>query len=276
MWRSAAEMAAVAEAAGESSADSASASSERDLAALKAGLCAVGSVPLRDGKEVVGLFEFFGPTAEPPGPARRTEVEAVGRRMGRFLRRSASVPAGLVRYKLDTRSTHISFSCAFMKFMTVHGQFRDFSGWVELEGDDPKTARAECRIKTASVDTASLDRDYHLCSPEFFDVEQYPEMFFKSTSVEARGDERFRLHGDLTIRNVSKPIRLDVRLEDREVDGSGVERATLTASTVIERMEWFLDWEQALEAGRWIVGNEVRLDLVATLVRRPGVRDQVG
>ena len=75
---------------------------------------------------------------------------------------------------------------------------------------------------------------------------------------------------------MSKPIRLDVRLEDREVDGSGVERATLTASTVIERMDWFLDWEQALEAGRWIVGNEVRLDLVATLVRRPSVRDQVG
>ena len=156
-----------------------------------------------------------------------------------------------------------------MKFMTVHGRFRDFSGWVEVEGRDLTTARAECRIRTASADTGSLDRDYHLSSPDFFAVERFPEMVFRSTAVQPLGDERFRLFGELTIRSVTRPIRLEVRLEDWEVDASGVERATLTALTVIRRLDWFLDWERALRAGRWIVGDEVKLDLVIMVVRRP-------
>ena len=182
---------------------------------------------------------------------------------------ASAAPTGLARYRVDTRASQLAFSCAFMKFMTVHGRFRDFSGWVEVEGRDLKTVRAECRIRTASVDTGSLDRDYHLCSPDFFAVERYPEMVFRSTAVQALGDERFRLFGELTIRSVTRPIRLEVRLEDWEVDASGVERATLTGLTVIRRLDWFLDWERALRAGRWIVGDEVKLDLVIIVVRRP-------
>jgi len=178
-------------------------------------------------------------------------------------------PQGRVRYRVDTRGSQLGFSCAFMKFMTVHGRFRDFSGWVEVEGRDLTTATAECRIRTASVDTGSLDRDYHLCSPDFFAVERFPDMTFRSTSIQPLGDERFRLFGELTIRDVTRPIRLEVRLEDWEVDASGVERATLTALTVINRLDWFLDWERALRVGRWIVGDEVKLDLVVTVVRRP-------
>ena len=119
------------------------------------------------------------------------------------------------------------------------------------------------------MDTGSLDRDYHLCSPDFFAVERFPEMVFRSTSVQPLGDERFRLFGELTIRDVTHPLRLEVRLEDWEVDASGVERATLTALTVIHRLDWFLDWERALRVGRWIVGDQVKLDLVITVVRRP-------
>jgi polyisoprenoid-binding protein YceI len=174
-----------------------------------------------------------------------------------------------VRYRIEGRHSRIGFSCAFMKFLTVHGHFNDFSGWVEIDNDDPKTARAECVVKTASVDTGSLDRDYHLCSKDFFAVESYPDMVFQSTGVERRGDERFRLIGDLTIRNTTRPIRLDVRLEERETDSSGNERATLTASTVISRLDWFLDWQEALEAGRWIVGEQIKLDLEIALVHRP-------
>lgn len=182
---------------------------------------------------------------------------------------AAEQVTGRNRYRVDTCATQLAFSCAFMRFMTVHGRFRDFSGWVEVEGRDLTTARAECRIRTASVDTGSLDRDHHLCSPDFFAVERFPDMVFRSSSVKALGDERFRLFGELTIREVTRPIRLEVRLEDWEVDVSGVERATLTAFTVIRRLDWFLDWERALRAGRWIVGDEVKLDLVITVVRRP-------
>jgi polyisoprenoid-binding protein YceI len=210
------------------------------------------------GRRPATVAEFLGELddARPARPARSRSAEHDER------------PAR-IRYRVDTRATQLAFSCAFMRFMTVHGRFRDFSGWVEVEGRDLETARAECRIRTASVDTGSLDRDYHLCSPDFFAVERYPDMVFRSTSVQALGDERFRLFGELTIRDVTRPIRLDVRLEDWEVDASGVERATLTAVTVIRRLDWFLDWERALRAGRWIVGDEVKLDLVVTVVRRP-------
>ena len=156
-----------------------------------------------------------------------------------------------------------------MKFLTVPGTFRDFSGWAEVDDDDPRTARAECTIKTSSVDTRSLERDYHLRSADFFSVERFPSMAFRTTTVEPLGDEHFGVFGDLTIRGVTRPIRLEVRLEDRETDSAGVERMTLSAGTVINRLDWFLDWEQALQAGRWIVGNEVRLELVISLLHRP-------
>jgi PAS domain S-box-containing protein len=268
------------------------AESARELAALRAGLQAVGAFPIHDGSKVLGVLEVFSATAGELTTTRFSKVESVARRLGRQLGRAmprrpqagpeaAQVEATLqtapvavvarqqVRYRIDARHSRLGFSCAFMKFLTVHGHFNDFGGWVELDNDDPKTARAECVVKTSSVDTGSLDRDYHLCSKEFFSVESYPDMVFTSTGVERRGDERFRLIGDLTIRNTTRPIRLDVRLEERETDSSGNERATLTASTVISRLDWFLDWQEALEAGRWIVGEQIKLDLELALVHRP-------
>ena len=240
-----------------------------EAAAVAAGVSAIGAVPVRAGREVLGVLSFFSLATEPPSAPRQAELAAVGLRLGRHL--SAASPDGhpRARFKIDIRNTHLAFSCAFMKFLTVHGSFRDFSGWVEVGGGDPRTAVAECRIRTASVDTRSLERDFHLRSKDFFAVDEYPSMTFRSSAVEPLGDEHFRVHGDLTIRDVTRAIRLEVRLEDREVDSSGVERITLSAGTVIDRLDWFLDWERALQAGRWIVGNEVRLDLVLVLVRRP-------
>jgi PAS domain S-box-containing protein len=264
------------------------AESARELAALRSGLQAIGAFPIHDGSNLLGVLEVFSATAGELTTTRFSKVESVARRLGRQLGRAAPVrvqaaperpapqPAAVavaerqnVRYRIDSRHSRIGFSCAFMKFLTVHGHFNDFSGWVELDNDDPKTARVECVVKTASVDTGSLDRDYHLCSKDFFAVESYPDMVFQGTGVERRGDERFRLIGDLTIRNTTRPIRLDVRLEDRDTDSSGSEKATLTASTVISRLDWFLDWQEALEAGRWIVGEQIKLDLEIALVHRP-------
>jgi serine/threonine-protein kinase len=267
------------------------AESARELAALRAGLQAVGAFPVTDGKTVLGVLEVFSSTAGELTSTRFSKVEQVARRLGRHLglprpggipgaqpapeeaaptpATAAAAPRPSVRYRIDTRQSRLGFSCSFMKFLTVHGHFNDFSGWVELENDDPKSARAHCVVKTASVDSGSLDRDYHLCSPDFFAVETYPEMVFESTGVERLSDERFRLIGDLTIRGTTRPIRLDVRLGERETDSAGNERVTLTASTVISRLDWFLDWQEALEAGRWIVGEQIKLDLDITLVHRP-------
>jgi PAS domain S-box-containing protein len=269
------------------------AESGRELAALRAGLQAVGAFPIHDGSNVLGVLEVFSSTAGELSTSRFSKVESAARRLGKALGRAparprevkqvpepapapAPAPAPVavaappgVRYKIDARHSRLGFSCAFMKFLTVHGHFSDFSGWVELEKGDPMTARAECAVKTTSVDTGSLDRDYHLCSDDFFAVEHYPDMLFKSTGMERRGNERYRLIGDLTIRNTTRPIRLDVRVEEKETDAAGNERAMLTASTVISRLDWFLDWQQALEAGRWIVGEQIKLDLEITLIHRP-------
>lgn len=242
----------------------------REAAALGAGLKSAGAVPVRHGREVVGVLEFFSTSASAPGAAPLSQLEAVGLRLGRYLVASPSAQPRKALYRLDARNTHLAFSCAFMKFMTVHGEFRDFIGWVEVERDDPSTARGECTVKTGSVDTRSLERDFHLCSDDFFAVKRYPDMVYRSTSVEPLDDERFRILGDLTIREVSRPLKLEVRLEDREVDALGGERLTLSGGTVINRLDWAQDWEKSLQAGRWIVGSEVRLELVLTLVRRPG------
>ena len=242
--------------------------SVRERVAYRAGLRSAGAVPIRNGQQLLGVLEFFSIMRGMPGPARLAQLEAVGLRFGRHLRNSRVSGPRKVRYKLDTRNTHLEFSCAFMKFMTVHGTFRDFSGWFEIEGEDPRTARGECIIKTASIDTRSVERDYHLCSDDFFAVERYPEMIYRTTRIESLSGERFRILGELTIREISRPTPLEMRLEDIETDASGTVRVMLTGGTVINRLDWVLDWEKALQAGRWIVGNEVRLDLVIALVRR--------
>src|ERR1700730_17806749 len=244
------------------------ADSSRELAALRGGLQAVGAFPIHDGNRVLGVLEVFNTSAGELGTTRFSKVESVARRLGRAVGRKEpprkeaptveqqAAPVAVatrqsVRYKIDTRHSRLGFSCAFMKFLTVHGHFGDFSGWVELDDGDPKSARAECTVKTARVDTGSRDRDYHLCSEDFFAVEGYPDMVFKSKEVEQRGGERFRLLGDLTIRNTTRQIRLDIRIEEKETDSAGNQRATLTASTVISRLDWFLDWQQTLGGGGW-------------------------
>lgn len=240
----------------------------RERAAFKAGFRSAGAIPIRSGQQVLGVLEFFSVASGKPGHARLAQLEAVGLRFGRHIRQSRPRGPKKVRYKLDTRNTHLEFSCAFMKFMTVHGTFRDFSGWLEIVGDDPTTATGECTIKTASIDTRSVERDYHLCSEDFFATTRYPEMRFQVAKIEPLDGERYRISGTLTIREVSRPIRLEVRLEDVDTDAYGTVRIVLTGGTVINRLDWVLDWEKALQAGRWIVGNDVRLDLVIALVRR--------
>ncbi|MFZ0217578.1 MAG: YceI family protein, partial [Candidatus Dormiibacterota bacterium] len=236
--------------------------SRRDRAAERAGLRGTGAVPIHDAGDVaLGSFEYFTFGDRPPPP--RPELEELADQLVPILRRPR--PDGgprLLRFALDRDSTVLGFSCALMKLLTVHGVFRDFSGWVEIEGEDPATVRAECVIKAASVSTGGLDRDYHLRSPDFFDVENYPDIAFRVTRVGPLGDQRFRVLGELRIRDVTRAVRLDARLEDADGDASQVRRLTLTASTVIDRLDWFLDWERALQAGRWIVGDQVRLELV--------------
>jgi PAS domain S-box-containing protein len=258
------------------------ASSGREQAALRLGMCSAGAFPLVDGSRTIGVLEFFASVPSQPSTACLNEVAGMGHQLGRIVARARerqSVRAQSdvespakperVRYRVDPHHTRLGFSCSFMKLLTVHGRFRDMRGWLEIEDDDPSSLQAECTIETASVDTGSPDRDYHLRSPDFFAVDAFPEMVFHSTRVQQRGEDRYRVFGELTIRDVTRPIVLEARLEEREREPSGAERAVVTATSLINRRDWFLDWEEALEAGRWIVGEEVRLDLEVTLISEP-------
>jgi polyisoprenoid-binding protein YceI len=150
---------------------------------------------------------------------------------------------------------------------TVKGRFAEFSGTVITDEADPTTGRVEFTINPASIDTRQSQRDAHLRSADFFDVEKFPTLTFRSSRLEAVSGDRFKLVGDLTIRGVTREVTLDVTSEGRVKDPWGGERAGFSATTRINRSEFGLTWNQALEAGGLAVGDEVKIALDVELVK---------
>jgi polyisoprenoid-binding protein YceI len=171
------------------------------------------------------------------------------------------------RYDFDPMHTRLGFSAKHLMVTTVRGHFAKFVGYVEVEDDDPLTATGEVTVETASVDTANEMRDNDLRSDHFFDAEHYPELRFVITGVEAPGGERYRVRGDLTIRDVTKPVELEAEIEGRLNDPWGNERVAVSASGQLNRTNWNMTWNQVLEAGRVVVSEQVKLELEAALVR---------
>ena len=143
----------------------------------------------------------------------------------------------------------------------VRGSFNDFEGSGRLDGSDPTRSSLRLTINTASVDTRNDDRDAHLRSADFFDVETYPTIAFTSTKIEAVGDATFRVTGDLTIKDVTKPAEFDVELTGTAVDPWGNTRLGLEATAVVNRKDWGLTWNTALEAGGVLVGDKITLEV---------------
>ncbi len=170
------------------------------------------------------------------------------------------------KFRFDAGHSNIGFSVRHMMVTNVRGRFTEYDGEIEVEGDDPTTARASVVIKTATVDTNNEQRDAHLRSADFFESDRYPEMTFVSRKVEKEGDA-YRVLGDLTIRGITNPVELTVAVEEKFVDPWGNERIGLTATGTINRTEWGLNWNQALEAGRMVVAEKVTLVIEAALVR---------
>jgi polyisoprenoid-binding protein YceI len=171
-------------------------------------------------------------------------------------------------YDVDPNHTSLGFAGKHMMVTTVRGRFKDFEGRIDVEDDDPTTAVANLTIKVASIDTGQDQRDQHLRSADFFDVERYPEMTFTSTGVESRGDNRYRVTGDLTIKDQTRPVNLDVEVEERFADPFGNERVGVTAAGKLNRKDWGLTWNQVLEAGRLLVGNDIKLEIETALIRK--------
>jgi polyisoprenoid-binding protein YceI len=164
-------------------------------------------------------------------------------------------------WQLDPAHTQIWFSVRHMMFATVKGQFTRFAGEIEIAEDDAIGLRVDVEIDAASVDTHNDQRDTHLRSADFFDVENHPKLTFVSRDVERVAGGRFRVRGDLTIRGVTREVVLDAEETGRGRDPWGAEKIGFTAETRVDRKQFGLMWNQALEAGGVLVSDEVRISI---------------
>lgn len=173
-------------------------------------------------------------------------------------------------WTIDKAHSQIEFGVKHMMFTTVKGQFRDFEATIRLDETNPNDSSVEVTIDTASLDTAVADRDNHLRSADFFDVENHPKIRFVSRRVEGasfREGETFKVIGDLTIRGQTREVELDATFEGRGKDPWGQEKAAFTAEGKIDRHDFGLTWNQALETGGVLVGRDIKLSVNAQFVR---------
>jgi polyisoprenoid-binding protein YceI len=174
------------------------------------------------------------------------------------------------RWQLDPAHTQVEFRAKHMMITTVRGRFADTSGTITVDEENPENSSVEVRIDARSIDTRVEDRDTHLRSEDFLNVEKHPEITFRSKRIEGAhaepGDE-FLVVGDLTIRGETKEVELNATYEGQGKDPWGGTRAGFTASTKIDRRDWGLTWNQALETGGILVSNDVTIELQAQAVR---------
>ncbi len=167
----------------------------------------------------------------------------------------------MTTWKIDSAHTQISFSAKHMMVTNVRGTFHDVTGTIELDENDPTRSRGDFRVAASSIDTNFGARDAHLRSPDFFDAERFPSISFVATDTERVGDDHYTVAGELTIRDVTKPMTFEVRLEGIVKGMSGARHAGLSATGKVLRDDWGLNWNVALEQGGWLVGKEIKLDI---------------
>ncbi|MGH8889251.1 MAG: YceI family protein [Acidothermaceae bacterium] len=170
-------------------------------------------------------------------------------------------------YTLDIAHTRIGFSARHAMITKVRGAFNDFDGHAHLDAADPTKSTVSVTIKAESIDTRNEQRDAHLRSNDFIDLANYPEITFTSTSVEPLGDEKYRVTGDLAIRGVTKPVSIDFEFTGSAVDPFGNTRVGFEGSTVINRKDWGVNWNAALEAGGFLVSENVTLEFEVSAIK---------
>jgi len=175
------------------------------------------------------------------------------------------VPAGT--WRVDPAHSSAAFEVKHMMIATVRGQFREFDGILEAAEDDPSNSRVQGWAKTASVDTGNEERDAHLRSPEFFDVERYPQITFASTRIEHVEGGIYRVRGDLTIKDVTRPVEMTATVEGAGEDPWGNERVGVSVRGTIDRTDFGLTWQQKLAGGGLLVGEKVQVLLDISAVR---------
>ena len=184
---------------------------------------------------------------------------------------ATAVQPGTTTWQLDPTHSSVEFSVKHMMMTTVRGRFKEVKATLTGDRDHPDDAGVEAAIDVASIDTGVADRDTHLRAADFFDSEHFPQITFRSTRVEdpprEEGD-RFRVVGDLTIRDSSMEVVLDCEYQGRGTDPWGKTRAGFSFRTEIDRREWGLKWNQAIETGGVLVANKVRIEGEVQFVRQ--------
>ncbi|MFI8259032.1 MULTISPECIES: YceI family protein [unclassified Streptomyces] len=202
--------------------------------------------------------------------------------MGLFNRRSQDTAATTVAtldvdpalaaltgdYVIDAAHSSIGFTVRHAMVTNVRGSFTDYSGTLVLDGADPARSAASIEVKIASVDTGIADRDGHLRSGDFFDAEAFPLMTFRSTGAARLGGDGYRITGELTIKDVTRPLSIDLEFNGSATDVYGNERVGFEGSAEILRSDWGLTWNAALEAGGVMVSDKVKLTFDISAIKQ--------
>jgi polyisoprenoid-binding protein YceI len=171
-------------------------------------------------------------------------------------------------WQIDSAHSGIHFSVRHLVIAKVRGQFGRWTGALAVPDGDFTKATAEVTIDATSIDTGVADRDAHLKSADFFDVENHPELTFRSRRIERSSDDRFALVGDLTIRGTTREVTLEVDSAGQTRDPWGNLRAAFSAKTSVDRKSFGLTWNQALETGGVMVGDRVEIEIEVEAVRQ--------
>lgn len=171
-------------------------------------------------------------------------------------------------YAVDAAHTRIGFRARHAMVTTVRGTFGEFEGTAHLDVADPAASRVELRIDAGSLDTGQPDRDAHLRSADFLDVEQFPEITFVSTAVEQIDDDEYTVTGDVTIKGQTRQVAVDFTLTGSALDPFGNTRVGFEGALALKRSDWGLVWNAALETGGVLVSDKVQLEFDVSVIRQ--------
>jgi len=172
------------------------------------------------------------------------------------------------KWVIDPTHSEIGFRIKHLMITNVSGKFDAFEAEVQTEGEDFATAQIETRIKTASINTNNFQRDEHLRNSDYFEVDTHPDILFNSTRVEKIDEDNFVLHGDLTLKGTTRPVKLNVEFSGLTKDPWGGQRAGFIITGKINRNDFGLNFNAALEAGGLVLGEEVKINSEVQLVKQ--------
>jgi polyisoprenoid-binding protein YceI len=170
-------------------------------------------------------------------------------------------------YTVDVQHTRIGLRARHAMVTTVRGAFTAFEGTAHLDVAHPQASRVELRIEAASIDTGTPDRDAHLRSPDFLDVERFPQLTFRSTEVEQVDEEIYRVSGDLTIKDVTRPVSVDFTLTGSARDPWGQLRVGFEGALAIRRADWGLTWNTPLDTGGVLVSDKIQIEFDVSAIK---------